>query len=416
MKKPEDIEAQNLLAEPEAEAQAEAKSETQAEEAKVDAESTKAEVIRAKELELKEQAEAKDQAEKEAQEEAKAQAEADAQAEEEALALALLEAKEEEQKQLQKVLNNSITINGWSAYNNMVASKWKDELNYNHLIYTFLLSNLKKNEGLLSWIIICISTCASTLSLIQLDDSEYEKYSIYLKVTLSTSSLCTTLIAAWLKKKNYIDRINTIDRYVQSLNQMITELKDILSQIPQDRINFLQYRKKYQKKIIDLLANEPQVDPLEYKKSIYILTKYYPELTRKQSPWYKKKQLTSFSVEINNSYKILKYSSFCRKLYYCYYCLCKCCQKKYKNQNLDEDYLDKINDSTYPDPESINNPPVVGEYGYYDTRIISDKLKIPLYLVKTGNNNSGINCYYSSPFLKENNEYMTCIGTITEVI
>ena len=186
----------------------------------------------------------------EEQREAEAEIESEKQAEQEAQAEAELEAREEELRQLQRRLQDNTTINEWSGYNNMIANRWRDDLNFNHLIYTFLLSKLKKNEGLLSWIIICISTCASTLSLIQLDDSEYEKYSIYLKVTLSISSLCTTLIAAWLKKNNYIERINTIDRYVQSLNKMITELKDILSQMPQDRMLFSEYKNKYQKKVL----------------------------------------------------------------------------------------------------------------------------------------------------------------------
>ena len=54
---------------------------------------------------------------------------------------------------------------------------------------------------------------------------------------------------------------------------------------------------------------------------MYILTKYYPELTKDIEPWKSDKQ---WSTKILKTYHQLKYRKFYSKIISCYYCLCKC--------------------------------------------------------------------------------------------
>ena len=207
--------------------------------------------------------------------------------------------------------------------------------------YSLLLSNLKEKESFLSWCIIVISTLSSSLALIQLDDTEYETYSIYLKGSLSFFTIITTLCASWIKKNNYIERINIMDRYIQKLYRYIMQLENILSQSPRERILYKEYVDNYLSPIIDLLSGNPPASPIEHKRAVYILTKYYPELLNNLYPWGKKSDgdliIYTFGEEVNLTYKMIKYKSFFHKIIYFYYCKCICCKKKYKNKLMEGD-------------------------------------------------------------------------------
>ena len=56
-------------------------------------------------------------------------------------------------------------INGWDTIKTNNVKSWRGDLEYHLIINTFILSDLKKTESSLTWIIIVISTFSSTLSL-----------------------------------------------------------------------------------------------------------------------------------------------------------------------------------------------------------------------------------------------------------
>ena len=243
--------------------------------------------------------------------------------------------------------------NGWTKRKDDNLKKlWRYTQNQWHT-NIFILYNLKDTESLLNWIIILISTISSSLSVVQFGDSYYAWLEIYLKSGLSVSTILTTLIAAWLKKNNYVERINELDKYLHKMRKIIFELGNISREHMKDRMDYEDYEEKYNAKIVNLFADAPPYSPFENKRILYYLTKYYPEHTNDKSPWYypsNNKNIkgenggkdTGFGYNILHTYKLLKYNKFSSKLCSLYYCKCRCCpcckrkdviSKRYKNTN-----------------------------------------------------------------------------------
>ena len=230
-------------------------------------------------------------------------------------------------------------INGWDTIKTNNVKSWRGDLEYHLIINTFILSDLKKTESSLTWIIIVISTFSSTLSLLQLSDTEFDWLEIYIKGTLSGSTICTTLIAAWLKKNNYVERINILDKYLQKVSRLILEFENIISKDANDRISYKEFEEKYKENIVDLIADPPSNSPYEYKKAVYFLTKYYPEIIEMKFPWYVEgtTDMREFGSTITKTYKSLKYNSFLLKIFSLYFCKCKCLYVNNVNQFLKYD-------------------------------------------------------------------------------
>ena len=230
-------------------------------------------------------------------------------------------------------LKKKTEIRGWNEAKNDTIDRWRIELEYSHIVCYFFLNTLKSTEGLWAWIVIVISTLSSTLALIQLEGTKFENYQLPLKIVLSAAALCTTLIAAWMKKENYVERINNLDRYVQKVHRLIIQIENILSQHPNDRIEYDTYNKTYHVEILDLLSTSPPISPEEYKDSVYTLTRYYPELIENIYPWYvkigsNKFKMTRFGSDILNTYWYVKYKSTSSRLCSFYYCKSSCCYPK----------------------------------------------------------------------------------------
>jgi len=237
-------------------------------------------------------------------------------------------------------------VNGWSEQKTYNLKRWKNDLEYQWIINMFILYDLKDTESILTWIIIVISSLSSSLSIIQFGEEEYKWLEIYVKFILSILTILTTLIAAWLKKQNYVERINILDKYLIKVTTTFYELENILMLDEKYRINYSDYEKKYKALIIDLLSNVPSYSPVEYKKILYKITKYYPELVERRYPWYEneivndKNKMRDFGKIITNTYKSLKYYTTCSKIFSLYYCKFKCCNK---NPNIFRDPT-KVND------------------------------------------------------------------------
>ena len=91
-------------------------------------------------------------------------------------------------------------------------------------------------------------------------------------------STLVTLIAAWMKKQQYIERINIIDRYNQKLNKLIEEVEIQLTLLANDRDKYSVFKEKYQPQITEYLSTSPSISPTEWKNIVYKITVYYPEL------------------------------------------------------------------------------------------------------------------------------------------
>jgi len=171
---------------------------------------------------------------------------------------------------------------------------WK--LKYNRIVSSFYLNNLKNSEHKWSWMIIVISTLTSGLTVANnVDESNapIENYNTYVNVMLTVSSMSTSLIAAWIKKQMFIEKINEIDKYLYELNSLCEELEIQLSLLNTDRLKYMDFKKLYIPKMTQYLTTNPIIPPLEWKRCIREITLDYPELLNmddsednKLWPWY----------------------------------------------------------------------------------------------------------------------------------
>ena len=137
---------------------------------------------------------------------------------------------------------------------------------------------MKKREGRLSWAIIVLSSFSSVLSLIISDKDLFPYSTILLKWLLVLFTLITTLIGAFIKKQQFIDKINIIDRYLQQLNQTIEDLNITAIIEPDKRDSYDEFCKKYIPIIKNLSVSPASFSPKEWKQIVYTITTYYPEL------------------------------------------------------------------------------------------------------------------------------------------
>ena len=59
-------------------------------------------------------------------------------------------------------------INGWDYKRTEIARNWKNELKYMYTVNNYFMHELKKKEGLWSWVLIVISSLVSVVSILDL--------------------------------------------------------------------------------------------------------------------------------------------------------------------------------------------------------------------------------------------------------
>ena len=185
--------------------------------------------------------------------------------------------------------------------------------------------HLKKRESVWSWILIVLSSFCSVLTIIQTDIIILRTIVNY---GLSLLAITTSLIAAFIKKENYVERIKNMDRYTQKVGQVCTELTNIMESKPWNRMEYDSFLDKYKEQITALFSFPPPISPIEFKKTVYKLTKYHPELIKETFPWFRKVkvgkleyfEMTDWGKNILDSYYEYKYSK-CYKRLFC--CICK---------------------------------------------------------------------------------------------
>lgn len=169
-------------------------------------------------------------------------------------------------------------INGWTKQNQTYIQFCLHRLKYYRIINNFFFFELKKREGRMSWAIIVLSSFSSVLSLINTDSNIFPHSIASIKWSLVIITLIITLISSYIKKQQFIDRINNIDRYLQQLNQVVEELNITFILEPNKRESYEEFCKKYIPLIKNLSISPASFSPTEWKRTVYIITKYYPEL------------------------------------------------------------------------------------------------------------------------------------------
>ena len=226
-------------------------------------------------------------------------------------------------------------INKWTKKKQLKIEMLIYKLKYNRVINNFFFFELKARENFFSWSIIVISTLITTLNLLNNIETEpFEHFFLSVKIMMTFLSTTVTLIAAWMKKQQYIERINIIDRYNQKLNKLIEEVETQLTLLATDRDSYDVFKEKYQPQITEYLSTSPAISPIEWKDIVYRITVYYPELISQDGvtenklwPWH--------AVELENGNIIRTKTNFGEKIIKTYGLIhnprkicCFCCIRK----------------------------------------------------------------------------------------
>ena len=235
-----------------------------------------------------------------------------------------------------KEIKQSHEINEWSYIKTEKVRHWKNDLAFTYLINYNFMYFLKSRESSWSWCLIVISTFCSSLTILDIANITVLEF---IKYIVTFFSIITSLIAAYMKKENYVERIKEMDRYIQKVGVIHMELEGILQSKPWNRIPYSQFTEKYYNDIVQLFSYPPPMSPEEYKVTIYNLTVHNPELIYEQSPWYELRKLgdieyyhmTPFGKQVILShraslFKINRCRWFMSGLYKCFFSS-SCCNR-----------------------------------------------------------------------------------------
>ena len=193
------------------------------------------------------------------------------------------------------IFNETIGDNNeWTDIKRYQFQKCLWKLKYNRIVSTFYLSDLRRREQRWSWMIIVISTLTSGLTVANnVENEPFNHYDTYINFALNISSMTTSLIAAWIKKQGFIEKINETDKYLLNINSLCEELEIQFSLLNNDRTSYPDFKKKYIPEITKFLTTNPMIPPADWKACIREITLKYPELVdpdntedNKLWPWY----------------------------------------------------------------------------------------------------------------------------------
>lgn len=222
---------------------------------------------------------------------------------------------------------------GWDSNNINVVNYWMDYLSYCCLIYHFYLFKLKKIENYWAWLIIVFSALSSTISLLQYNNQN-PMFETAVKVTITTLTLFATLISAWMKKQNYVEHISELSKYSLKINKLKGDVNSIIREPIKNRISYEEFTKKHKEDIINCLSVRPLISPMDWKETIYIISKYYPELAAYEYPW---KKIPNYGEHAMKTYENMKYSGIWRKIKNGYFLNCCCCfDSKYEKETASQ--------------------------------------------------------------------------------
>ena len=228
---------------------------------------------------------------------------------------------DEDQEETTNIIDNDgNTIEKWSKHKKHRFHKCLWKLKYNRIVSSFYLDDLKKREDSWSWMIIVISTFTSGITVANnVEQEPFNNYNTIINVMLTFSSMSTSLIAAWIKKQKFVEKINEIDKYLLNINSLCEELEIQFSLLEEDRLSYNEFKKKYIPEITKYVTTNPMIPPYEWKQCVREITLKYPELVdpdnsenNKLWPWYG--DLVKYKGEDGVEYNIRKPTTFMKHM------------------------------------------------------------------------------------------------------
>ena len=198
--------------------------------------------------------------------------------------------------------------NGWTKEKDSALRTMLAKLKFNREVTRFYFYRVRKEEGYWSWLLIILATFTSTITLgNNVTNEPFMYYFVIIKILLTLLAACTTLVAAWIKKQGYIERINNCDRYLQKAAQLIEAFDLILINAPPSRMSY----REYQDKLLPIyknLSTIPPMSPNEQKYCEYLITVNHPEIISTDDssemrlwPWFEIDNEQFYDIEDDNS-------------------------------------------------------------------------------------------------------------------
>jgi len=238
-------------------------------------------------------------------------------------------------------------INDWDESNINVVNYWMDYLSYCCLIYHFYLFKLKKVENYWAWVLIVTTSLSSTVSILQYNNDNQE-FEMFINILITLLTLLSTLISAWMKKQNYVEHISELSKYSQEINKLKGDINSVIKEPIKNRMSYDEFRKKHKKNIVNCLSTRPLISPNDWKETIYIITKYFPELAAYEYPW---KKIPKYGENAMITYEHIKYRGLWNKIKNGYFCRCRNTDyAKYRASeilNHDKNYYKKLSKNDF---------------------------------------------------------------------
>ena len=189
---------------------------------------------------------------------------------------------------------------------------WYNELLFYSKVFQYFGELIKDKEAMLGWWIIMISSFSSFITLFSLDPFNLTEinniyYNWTKSVIIAIFSLSTTLIAAWIKKKGYISRIQIIDKRINRLERFLGKLDYQSRLVPYDKkVNYFEFIKEVHDEYTELSIYTDILRPAEFTYTVYLITRFNSPMVLNTYPWYDTKKKTprrKFSQNFINIYE-----------------------------------------------------------------------------------------------------------------
>ena len=204
---------------------------------------------------------------------------------------------------------------------------WYNQLSFYSKVFQFFVEEMKDTESKYGWWIILISSLTSFVTMFTVDpfnlsEQDIVYYTWGKNLLISILSIMTTLIAAWVKKKGYVKRIQAIDKRIGRLEKFTGLLDYQFRLIPREkRVGYLEFIKKMREEHDELAIYSNIISPSEFTRTIYMITRYNAPLVNGSWPWYNtttKMPREDFARNIIKSYES-HYSckAWCNSIFCC---------------------------------------------------------------------------------------------------
>jgi len=229
----------------------------------------------------------------------------------------------------------------WVLNLKKIKKSWNENLVYCMIILQFHANNLKDQESSLGWSIIVITSLTSFITLLEfssiISNPIFSLYYVWIRsLIISMLSITTTLLASWIKKRQFIKRIKELDKRVYEIEKIIGIIAAVVELPIEDRPQYTEFYNKNIKKVLDLMSYSSLINPTELNSVLYNITRNYPTLIIGIFPWYnidydQEYNIISYTPNFNfgnniiKSYENHEYNkSFCHRIFSCFYCKSSC--------------------------------------------------------------------------------------------